>query len=246
MDPMDAPAPEELPVFDVTERRVLGTLVEKALATPDAYPLTLNALVSGCNQKSNRDPVMALEPFEIEGALTALKIKGFAKSVERLGGRTVRFGHRLGERFGLNGAELAVLAELMLRGPQTVNELKTRIARMGASLSGEEVEALLRRRAEGDPALVRSNPRGPGERFPRWQHLLAPATEAPPPPPPEAAPAAAGAGPTAPNPRSDLLARIEALEVRVARLESRQGLASEAEAASGEDEEGASDWIEMD
>lgn len=218
MDAMEPAAPDEPLIFDITERRVLGTLIEKSLATPDVYPLTLNALVSGCNQKSNRDPVMSLESFEIDGALQALKIKGFVTMVEREGGRTVRYGHRLGERLGLGAPELAVLAELLLRGPQTTNELKTRTARMGASLSAEAVEALLGKRAEGDRPLFRLSPRRPGERYPRWRHLLMPADEAP------AEPAVAGPegrSDAAGRPgRTDLVARLAALEARVARLET--------------------------
>jgi len=234
---------ESGPRFDPTERRILGTLIEKSLATPDAYPLTENALVSGCNQKSNRNPVMALEPFEIEGALTALQLKGFVKTVERIGSRTTRYAHRIDAELGMEGPELAVLAELLLRGPQTVNELKTRTARMGAGLAADQVESVLRGRADGPRSLYRLNPRRPGERHPRWQHLLYPEDEAPvaPAPAPAEAPRPVASAPA----QGDALERIEALEARVARLEARladlEGKAGEA--SSTADETG---WMDVD
>jgi uncharacterized protein len=116
------------PVLDVLERRVLGVMVEKAKTTPDAYPLSINALVSGCNQKSNRDPLLNLSDFEVEDALTRCKEKGLA--IKIIGGRVIRWRHYLYETWHVDKHDLAVLAELLLRGPQTEGELRSRAARM--------------------------------------------------------------------------------------------------------------------
>jgi uncharacterized protein YceH (UPF0502 family) len=116
------------PVLDVLERRVLGVMVEKAKTTPDAYPLSVNALVSGCNQKSNRDPILNVSDFEVEDALTRCKDKGLA--VKIIGGRVVRWRHYLYETWHIDKHDIAVLGELLLRGPQTEGELRSRAARM--------------------------------------------------------------------------------------------------------------------
>jgi uncharacterized protein YceH (UPF0502 family) len=116
------------PVLDVVERRVLGVLVEKAKTTPEAYPLSINALVTGSNQKSNRDPVLSLDDGDIEDGLNRLKARGLVMKV--IGGRVERWRHLLYETWRVNKLELAVLAELLLRGPQTEGELRTRASRM--------------------------------------------------------------------------------------------------------------------
>jgi uncharacterized protein YceH (UPF0502 family) len=116
------------PVLDVQERRVLGVLVEKAKTTPDAYPLSVNALVTGSNQKSNRDPVMDLDEDDVLDALNRCKAKGLVMKV--IGGRVERWRHMLYETWHVDKVELAVLAELLLRGPQTEGELRTRAGRM--------------------------------------------------------------------------------------------------------------------
>lgn len=126
------------------ERRVLGVLVEKQKTskTPDAYPLTLNALQTGCNQKSNRDPVLDLDELEVEEACEALQPRGL---VERItGGRVDRFRHKLYDTWTNVGAELAVLAELLLRGPQTKGDLRTRAARMAPIESLDALEDVLK------------------------------------------------------------------------------------------------------
>jgi len=232
---------KELPAFDVTECRILGTLIEKAFATPDVYPMTVKALVSGCNQKSNRNPAMALESFEIEGALTSLQIKGFVKTVDRVGGRTIRYGQRLGEELGLDRPVLAILAELMLRGPQTVNELKTRIARMGTPLSATEVETLLRDHALGAHPCFRLNQKRQGERYPRWQHLLSPVNETEDSPPllDDTPPRPRSVSPGAVGDDAMLKRRLEQLEARVTALEKllKKGQA---------EEEGESGWLDLD
>jgi len=116
------------PVLDVQERRVLGVLVEKAKTTPDAYPLSVNALVTGSNQKSNRDPIMDLDEDDVLEALNRCKAKALVMKV--IGGRVERWRHLLYETWHVDKVELAVLAELLLRGPQTEGELRTRASRM--------------------------------------------------------------------------------------------------------------------
>src|SRR3954447_11527964 len=120
--------PAPLAVLDVNERRVLGVLIEKAKTTPDAYPLSVNALVTGSNQKSNRDPVMELDDDDVLEALTRCKNKGLVMKV--IGGRVERWRHLLYETWHVDKVELAVLAELLLRGPQTEGELRGRASRM--------------------------------------------------------------------------------------------------------------------
>ena len=121
-------AQSTLPILSFCERRILGVLVEKAKTTPDVYPLSLNSLVTGCNQKSNRDPIMNLSDTEIEEALTGLQKKGLA--VKIVGGRVERWRHLLYEFLHVGKVELAILAELLLRGPQTEGELRGRVSRM--------------------------------------------------------------------------------------------------------------------
>jgi uncharacterized protein YceH (UPF0502 family) len=124
-----AAGPATLPVLDVNERRVLGVLIEKAKTTPDAYPMSVNGLVTGCNQKSNRDPVLNLTDADVEEALARCQKKGL---VFRLtgGGRVERWKHNLYESWTPDKVELAILAELLLRGPQTEGELRSRASRM--------------------------------------------------------------------------------------------------------------------
>jgi uncharacterized protein YceH (UPF0502 family) len=128
------------------ERRVLGVLVEKAKTTPDAYPLSLNALVTGCNQKSNRDPVLNLSDVDVEEALVGAQKKGLVLKIT--GGRVERWRHGLYEAWRVNKVELAVLAELLLRGPQTEGELRARASRMEPIDDLEALRAVLRPLAE--------------------------------------------------------------------------------------------------
>jgi len=118
------------PVLDVQERRVLGVLVEKAKTTPDSYPMSLNALVAGCNQKSNREPVMDLEDVDVEDTLSRLQKKGLVVRVTQSGSRVDKWKHLLYDAWHLDRVDLAILAELLLRGPQTEGELRTRASRM--------------------------------------------------------------------------------------------------------------------
>jgi uncharacterized protein YceH (UPF0502 family) len=116
------------PVFNRDERRVLGTLIEKSKTSADGYPMSLNALVSGCNQKSNRDPVLELDEDEVQDALNMLKSKALVTKV--FSGRTEKWRHLVYEQWHLDSREMAILAELLLRGPQTEGEIRTRASRM--------------------------------------------------------------------------------------------------------------------
>lgn len=161
--------------LDRTARRVLGSLIEKRFSTPEQYPLTLNALVLACNQRSNREPFMDLEPFIVEGCLTQLRLNGYLTVVERDTGRAVRYKERLADSLGLTEKEAAVLAELLLRGPQTEQELARRTERMRKIASPEEAIQIL----EGLAArkIVEHLPRRTGERIARWRHLMTPPGE---------------------------------------------------------------------
>jgi uncharacterized protein YceH (UPF0502 family) len=159
--------------LEPTEQRILGVLIEKELAVPDSYPLTENALLGGCNQKSNRDPVLVLEDFQLSGALASMLEKRILLRVSVSGSRTIRFKHQCDEVLGLNGREKAVLAELLLRGPQAPGALKPRVARMGMAATPAEILVVLEGlRARADGALVEQQPRRPRERDQRWTHLL--------------------------------------------------------------------------
>jgi uncharacterized protein len=124
----ESPLPSALPTLDTLERRVLGVLVEKAKTTPDAYPLSLNALTVGCNQKSNRDPIMNVNDDQVSAVLEPLQQRGLVTKIT--GGRVDRWRHNLYEQWQVDKAELAILAELMLRGPQTEGELRGHATRM--------------------------------------------------------------------------------------------------------------------
>jgi uncharacterized protein YceH (UPF0502 family) len=123
-----APASGPWPVLDLLERRILGVLVEKAKTTPDVYPLSINALISGCNQKSNRDPLMTVNDHEVEQTLARCQKKNLVERVT--GARVDRWRHTLYSTWSVDKVDLAVLAELLLRGPQTEGELRSRAARM--------------------------------------------------------------------------------------------------------------------
>lgn len=164
-------------VLNPCEVRVLGCLVEKELATPEYYPLTLNALTAACNQKSNRDPVMALEEADVVRALDSLRMKGLARQSAE-GVRAAKYCHCLAEKFLLEPPELAVLAELLVRGPQTAGELRTRAERMHPFADLAAVEEVLRLLMERDEPLVVRLPRQPGRKEQRHAHLFAGVPEA--------------------------------------------------------------------
>lgn len=153
------------------EIRILGSLIEKELATPEYYPLSLNALTNACNQKSNRDPVMALAEEEVAQGLDDLRRRQLIyRSAE--GVRTQRYCHHLEGTLHLSRSELAVLAILLLRGPQTIGEIRTRCERMVAFADLAEVEAVLDTLSAAEPPLVAQLPRQPGRKESRYIDLL--------------------------------------------------------------------------
>ena len=169
-------------VLDAVEVRVLGSLVEKELSTPDYYPMTLNALTAACNQKSNRDPVVQLEEADVQRALEGLQRKRLAGTSTY--GRATKYRHSLAERLGLDRPRLAVLASLMLRGPETAGEVRGRTGRMYGFETIEQAQAFLDDLSRAEPPLVAALPRLPGQKEQRYAHLLAgePDVSAEPPP----------------------------------------------------------------
>lgn len=166
------------------EARVIGCLIEKQITTPDQYPLSLNALVNACNQKSNRDPVMEVDEVTIQGTVDQLARKHFVIEKSGFGSRVPKFQHRFcNTEYGtlkLTAQELAIVCELLLRGPQTPGELRTRASRMAPFSEVGQVEAALeslRTRADG-PFVVRL-PREPGRRDSRYAHLFSGAVAVP-------------------------------------------------------------------
>jgi uncharacterized protein YceH (UPF0502 family) len=157
---------------------VIGSLAEKQLTTPQQYPLTINALVSACNQTSNRDPVVAYDDGTVGVALSSLREAGLLRLVHPSHGRSAtRYRQVLDERFGLDARSLSILAVLLLRGPQTVGELRARTERMADFGSLEDVNRELDRLAEGDDPLVGQLPRRPGQKEERWAETLSAAAE---------------------------------------------------------------------
>jgi uncharacterized protein YceH (UPF0502 family) len=160
------------PVRSLTplEARVLGVLVEKQHTVPDTYPLSLNALVAGCNQKTARSPVIEATEAEVMTAVDGLKTLSLV--FEGSGSRVVRFEHNLGRRLGLPGQSVALLAVLMLRGPQTTAELRLNSERLHKFADLSSVEGFLDELATREPVRVMKLSRAPGEREARWAHLL--------------------------------------------------------------------------
>jgi uncharacterized protein YceH (UPF0502 family) len=186
---------------------VLGVLVEKQHTVPDSYPLTLNALVAGCNQKSARDPVMDASESEVQAALD--RLKSLALVMETSGGRVMRYAHNAGKGLALPPQSVALLAVMFLRGPQTPGELRInseRLHRFGDILSVQAFLDELAERREG--ALVRELPRAPGARESRWMHLLSGE------PAPAATEPAGSSAPAVPS-----LSEIATLTARVDQLE---------------------------
>jgi len=163
------------PLLTPVEVRVLGCLIEKAATTPEYYPLTRNALVNACNQKSNRDPVMSLTEDDVEGALDALRhTHRLAALVHTAGSRSEKFKHTLTVRIPVNREQAAVLCELFLRGPETVGEVRTRASRLCPFEKLDDVQRTLDELAHhADGALAVKLPREPGRREARWMHVLA-------------------------------------------------------------------------
>ncbi len=187
------------------EARVLGVLVEKQATVPDTYPLSLNALVAGCNQKTARQPVMEAGDAEVLGAVDGLKTLSLV--FEGSGSRVVRFEHNMARALGLPGAAVALLAVLMLRGAQTAAELRLNSERLHRFADISSVEGFLDEMAAKDTPRVLRLPRAAGEREPRWAHLLCGEVELP-----AAAPATAAAAGT-----SVAAGEIAALKAELAR-----------------------------
>ena len=181
-----------MPVLDTAEVRVLGVLLEKEATTPEYYPLSLNALVNGCNQKSNRYPVVSYDEEQVAAAADRLRARGFATRI--IGnGRVTKFAQRVSEALNLGRRELAILCTLLLRGPQTLGEIKDRSERMYQFSDLEETALVLDKLAEWPGgALATKLPKQPGQKEARFAHLLAgePEIDAQ----PEPVPAPSGSG----------------------------------------------------
>jgi uncharacterized protein YceH (UPF0502 family) len=195
---------------DAVELRVLGCLIEKQRTTPEQYPLSLNALRLASNQSTNRDPVVDYDEGTIRAALDRLGRRGWTRLASGPGSRTAKFRHLLADALKLPPSQLALLAVLMLRGPQTAGELRTRSERLYPFPSAEDVERALLELAERE--LVVRLPRRPGEREERWTQLLGESEV-----PASAAPAVAPDGP------ADLEERVARLEREMAELRERLG-----------------------
>ena len=154
------------------EIRVLGCLVEKGATTPDNYPLSSNALVNACNQSTSRDPIVSYTERQVDQVMIALREAGLARTVRGDGQRVHKHKHVLDEAWKLSRSELAALCVLMLRGPQTVNELRTRTERFDVGAGVDAIENSLRSLAGRDQPFVRLLERRPGEREARWIHLV--------------------------------------------------------------------------
>ena len=170
-----------LPALSLLETRVLGVLVEKQHTVADTYPLTLNALVAGCNQKTSRDPVLSATDAEVQA--TVDRLKSLSLIVESSGGRVMRYAHNVERVLALPSQAVALLASLMLRGPQTLGELRINTDRLHRFADISAVDAFLQElSSRPSGAMVAELPRAPGSRENRWMHLLSGA------PPPDSAP----------------------------------------------------------
>jgi uncharacterized protein YceH (UPF0502 family) len=170
----------DLPKLDAIEARVLGSLIEKELTTPAYYPLSLNALVNACNQSNNRDPVMTLGEPEVNRALDQLRDKKLAVVISGGENKVLKFKHRATETLELAGPEVALLCVLLLRGPQTPGELRSRTERMHAFADPAEVVATLGQLAGRPVPLVALQPKQPGTKEARYVELLSGAVDSKP------------------------------------------------------------------
>lgn len=196
-------------MLSVIEGRVLGCLMEKERTVSDQYPLTMNALVSACNQSSSREPIMSLDDFEVDASLTSMKSQGFIRIVHPSHGRSVtRYRQVAVEKFELEEPEAAVVAVLLVRGPQTVAELRSRTERLHPFESAAEVDASLHVLAGKE--LVRLLDRQVGQKEQRWQQLIAE----------EAEPVATPSAVTPSSVTGSMADRVAQLEDRVAKLEA--------------------------
>lgn len=197
-----------LPVLNPIEARVLGSLIEKKALTPDVYPLTLNGILAAANQKTAREPVMAVETGEISRALALLEQKGLVR--QQFASRVERYEHLAAQRFALTSPQIAILGLLLLRGPQTAHELLARSERMAHFSSIDDLRSNLDLLVSRRPPLVQLLERGPGQREERYVQLLGGS----------ALPEASAGVPRSAS-SSGLEARISALEEEVATLKAR-------------------------
>lgn len=201
------------------EQRVIGVLIEKSITTPDQYPLSLNSLVNGCNQKSNREPIMELAESTVQIVVDGLVSAGLVTELSGFGSRVVKYQQRFcNTEFSevkLSPRELAIVCTLLLRGPQTAGELRTRCVRLAEFPGSLDVEkALQQLLTRPDGAIVERLARDPGHRESRWRHLFGDPDEAAAPP----AVSTRTAQPTINPEKSNLEARVTALEAEVADL----------------------------
>jgi len=159
-------------VLNSIEARVLGALIEKGITTPDYYPLSVNALLNACNQKSNRDPVMSLEENAVRDCLHSLAEKGLAGAVSSADSRVSKYEHRVQEKFNLQRGETAILCVLLLRGSQTIGELRGHTERLFRFDGLSEVQSSLHRLMQHDPPLAKMLAKQPGTKEARYAHLL--------------------------------------------------------------------------
>jgi uncharacterized protein YceH (UPF0502 family) len=192
--------------FTPIQARVLGCLIEKKETTPEQYPLTLNALKNACNQKTARSPVMSCNEGEIGHTLRELETLGVVR--EAWGARVAKYEHQAEKFMGVHSKGLALLCPLMLRGPQTLGELKTSAHRLHEFDDLDDVQYMLQRLAEHEPPLVMTLPRQPGQKEARFAHLLCGEPEIPEP----------GSWPVAAAASSELAERVDALEAEVVNL----------------------------
>lgn len=197
------------------EIRVLGCLVEKESTTPDVYPLSTNGLVTACNQRSSRDPVVDYDDDTVKATMVSLRERGLARTVRSEGSRVYKHLHSLAIALGLDRAELATLSVLMLRGPQTTGELRTRTERQHEFASLDEVDRVLAGLAQRDEPLAVQLARQPGQKETRWAHTLLDVDDA------DAAPPVAATGRSARATVDSLAAELAALRDEVAALRAR-------------------------
>jgi uncharacterized protein len=192
------------------EARVLGALIEKELSTPEYYPLSLNALTNACNQTSNRDPITHYDETTVIHALESMRVRSLVRAVTQSGARATKYRHLMSETMGLVARQTALLCVMMLRGPQTLAELKTRTARLTNLESLEEVETVLEVMMARQPKpLVTRLPRRPGQKEVRYAHLLSGEVTAD---------MSEPAGATRAQPDADRVDRVSALEETVEEL----------------------------
>jgi hypothetical protein len=162
-----------LPTLSSIEARILGVLIEKSRTTPDAYPLTVNSLTAGCNQKTSRDPVMSATESEVQSALEELRSRTLIMESYGASGRVLRYAHNFVKVYDVPAASMDLLAVLILRGPQTASELRANCERLHRFADASAVEAFLEELADRPSgAMVRKLPKQPGAREQRWVHLL--------------------------------------------------------------------------